>query len=70
MFVSYKPHLSWQDVEGDERVGELGYRGLEDKDAHGALDPIDGRRHIGVVFLDKHGVSSDCILRINLAVNL
>lgn len=43
-------------MEGDERVGVLRYRGMEDEDAHGALGTIDGSRHIGVEFFDEHSV--------------
>lgn len=43
-------------MKGDKRVGVLRYRGMEDEDAHGALDAIDGRRHVSVILFDKHDV--------------
>lgn len=36
------------------RVGILWDGGVENKDSHGALDAIDGRRHIRVGLFDEH----------------
>lgn len=36
------------------RVGILWDGGVEDKDSHGALDAIDGRRHVCVGLFDEH----------------
>ena len=45
----------WYERSTCIRVGILRDGGVENKDSHGALDAIDGRRHIGVGLFDEHG---------------